>query len=599
VPGMNSGLSPSDPVLVAAFRSALLHQGVIALFMIVLLWLIWATARTWRSASSAGKGLRAGAGAMAGTAEARGRSLLRIGFGVLWIFDGILQAQPKMAGGLATQVVEPIAASSPAWVQHLVNWGGTAWSYHPIQAGAASVWIQLGIGAWLVVAARGSWSRLAGVASMAWGLIVWVFGESFGGIFAPGLSWLTGAPGGVLFYVAAGALIALPDEAWRSPRFGWLLSAGLGLFFIGMAVLQAWPGRGYWQGTADGKPGTLAGMVQTMAGTPQTHNNFWQLFVRPAGASRWSLVTPQGVADNGGLVAAGGTGSLTVGFRPSQDLSFSPLAMSTDAGRNWTPGLLDAALASTPGAIAVGPSGRILALLQDGTIQAAATASAATAGQWTQLATLKALAASAPGRRCGLVGVNAVSFGPDRSPMAAGGCVRPGVAGVFTDTDGTWRSAGLTLPGSRRVQALGLAATAGGNTALLAAGNSLFAAWWNGTRWTVSAPVTPGPVTSGTVTSGTVRALGFGPDGGAWLLLADGRAEAIAGAGASWRALPPVPPGTQVLVPAGSATLAPGPGGSYDALAVAGSKLTVWRLTQGAWAKVQLISVPIECGSSS
>ena len=202
-------------------------------------------------------------------AEARARWLLRTGFGVLWIFDGLLQAQPKMAGGLATQVIEPVATSSPGWVQHLVNWGGTVWSYHPVQAGAASVWIQVGIGVWLIAAARGPWSRLAGAASVAWGLIVWVFGESFGGIFAPGLSWLTGAPGGVLFYVAAGALIALPEDAWRSPRAGRLLLAGLGVFFAGMAVLQAWPGRGFWQGSAGGKPGTLSGMVKEMAGTPQ------------------------------------------------------------------------------------------------------------------------------------------------------------------------------------------------------------------------------------------------------------------------------------------------------------------------------------------
>jgi cytochrome oxidase Cu insertion factor (SCO1/SenC/PrrC family) len=106
---------------------------------------------------------------------------------------------------------------------------------------------------------------------MAWGLIVWVFGEAFGGIFAPGLSWLTGAPGGVLFYVAAGALIALPEDAWRSPRSGRLLLAGLGVFFAGMAVLQAWPGRGFWQGTVGGKPGTLAGMVKEMSATPQPH----------------------------------------------------------------------------------------------------------------------------------------------------------------------------------------------------------------------------------------------------------------------------------------------------------------------------------------
>ena len=161
MPGMNSGLNPADPTLVAAFRSALFHQGAIALIAIVFLWLIWATARTWRVAPPAGKGKAASAAGQ--TAEARGRRLLRIGFGLLWIFDGILQAQPKMAGGLASQVIEPTATASPEWVQHLVNWGGTAWSYHPIQAGAASVWIQIGIGAWLIVAPRGLWSRLAGV----------------------------------------------------------------------------------------------------------------------------------------------------------------------------------------------------------------------------------------------------------------------------------------------------------------------------------------------------------------------------------------------------------------------------------------------------
>jgi cytochrome oxidase Cu insertion factor (SCO1/SenC/PrrC family) len=273
VPGMNSGLSPSDPTLVAAFRSALLHQGAIALLMLAFLWLLWATARTWRLTASGGKGGRArrGGTTAGGATEPRGRWLLRTGFGVLWIFDGILQAQPKMAGGLATQVIEPVAASSPGWVQHLLNWGGTVWAYHPVQAGAASVWIQLGIGAWLIVAARGPWSRLAGAASVAWGLVVWVFGESFGGIFAPGLSWLTGAPGGVLFYVTAGALIALPEDAWRRSRSGRLLLAGLGAFLAGMALLQAWPGRGFWPGTGHGTAGTLSGMVKEMSATPQPH----------------------------------------------------------------------------------------------------------------------------------------------------------------------------------------------------------------------------------------------------------------------------------------------------------------------------------------
>ena len=110
MPGMNSGLSPSDPTLVAAFRSALLHQGAIALCMVVFLWLIWATARTWRPTAlsqkgggGAGTGVRdwnAGgprvrrANVMSGTPETPARRLLRTGFGLLWIFDGILQAQP-------------------------------------------------------------------------------------------------------------------------------------------------------------------------------------------------------------------------------------------------------------------------------------------------------------------------------------------------------------------------------------------------------------------------------------------------------------------------------------------------------------------------
>jgi cytochrome oxidase Cu insertion factor (SCO1/SenC/PrrC family) len=267
MPGMNSGIDVSDPTVVAAFKAALVHQGLIALLIFALLGLAWVTVRVlFPAAAAAGPVAQAPAPVLA---EPVWRRVLRIGFGLLWVFDGILQAQPKMAVGLPSQVIEPIAASSPRWVQQVVNWAGTNWSYHPMQAGAASVWIQVGIGIWLLVAARGPLSRLAGLASVGWGLVVWVFGESFGGIFAPGLTWMFGAPGAVLIYAVAGALIALPERAWRSPWLGRLMTAGPGTFLVGMAVLQAWPGRGFWQGTAGGQPGTLAGMTGTMAQTPQ------------------------------------------------------------------------------------------------------------------------------------------------------------------------------------------------------------------------------------------------------------------------------------------------------------------------------------------
>jgi hypothetical protein len=330
--------------------------------------------------------------------------------------------------------------------------------------------------------------------------------------------------------------------------------------------------------------------VTVMGGTAAAQDNFWQLFVRPAGTSRWSLVTPEGVADNGGLVAADGAGgaSLLVGFRPSQGLAFSPLATSSDTGRNWTPGLLDAGLADVPNAMAVAPSGRTLALLRDGSIEAAATAGAATAGQWSALTSRSALAATAPGRECGLVAVNAVTFGPDNVPMAAGSCVRRGVVGVFADTGGAWQAAGPVLPagfGGDQVQVLGLAS---GNAALLLAGSGLLAAWSGGGHWTVSDPL--GPVAAAGDEQ-AVRASGFGPGGSVWVLLGAGRAETISGPGSAWRTLP--------APPAGTATLAPGPGpGTFDALAVAGSRLTIWRLAGTAWAKVQVINVPISYGSS-
>jgi cytochrome oxidase Cu insertion factor (SCO1/SenC/PrrC family) len=267
--GLNSGVGVSDPTVIAAFKSALLHQGSIALLIFGVLGLAWIIVRAWLPAAAQAGEQAEPAGRPCVLAEPAWRRVLRVGFGLLWVFDGVLQAQPKLAIGLPSQLIGPSAVSSPHWVQQVVNWAGITWSYHPLQAGAAAVWIQAGIGVWLLAAPRGGWSRLAGLVGVGWGLGGWVFGEAFGGIFAPGLTWLSGAPGAVLIYVVAGALIALPERAWHSPQVGPGILAGLGLFLVAMAVLQAWPGRGFWQGLSHGRPGVLTGMTREMAQTPQ------------------------------------------------------------------------------------------------------------------------------------------------------------------------------------------------------------------------------------------------------------------------------------------------------------------------------------------
>jgi cytochrome oxidase Cu insertion factor (SCO1/SenC/PrrC family) len=325
VPGMTSGVNTNDPVLEAAFRAALLHQGFIVLAIALALLLAYGLLR--RRPAAAGLLASGRAGDQAATAEPSARRFLRMSFGLLWIIDGILQAQPEMAAGLPSQVAAPAAGASPGWVQAVVNAGGTVWSYHPVQAAAAATWIQLGLGVWLLTAPRGWSLRLAALGTVGWGLVVWMFGEAFGAIFAPGLSWLSGAPGAVVLYIVAGSLLALPTRAWASPRLGRLLLSGIGVCWLGMAVLQAWPGRGYWQ---DGMDGTLSSMISNMAGLTQPD---WQarmingvaLFAQ-YNAIGVNLVAVLGLALAGGGLLAG------AGMPAPREL----LRLGHD-GRHWGP----------------------------------------------------------------------------------------------------------------------------------------------------------------------------------------------------------------------------------------------------------------------
>jgi cytochrome oxidase Cu insertion factor (SCO1/SenC/PrrC family) len=272
MPGMGRGLQSGNSTVVSAFHTALLHQLLLILVVGAVLAIGFNAVRTVQYRRLTAQGTTTFPNRPRWDhAEPPARRILRVGFGVLWVIDGFLQLQSSMPLGLPTSVIQPTASSSPAWVQHLVNSGVNIWSLHPVQAAAASVWIQIGLGLWLLVAPRGLWSRFGGLASVGWGLVVWVFGEAFGGIFAPGLTWLFGAPGAVLIYCVAGMLVALPDRRWATPRTGRIILATSGVFFIAMAVLQAWPGRGFWQGRlpATNHVGTLAGMVTQMARTPQ------------------------------------------------------------------------------------------------------------------------------------------------------------------------------------------------------------------------------------------------------------------------------------------------------------------------------------------
>lgn len=231
----------------------------------------------------------------------------------------------------------------------------------------------------------------------------------------------------------------------------------------------------------------------------------------------------------------------------------------------------------------------MLALLANGGIEQAAAPGTA----WTPLAVPGAIAATTAGRGCQVTGLTAVALTATGTPLAAASCARPGVADIFARVSGAWQPAGPALPEpltDRPVRVLRLTGTTAGVTALLQAGTgaaaTLIAAWTrDGTRWTVSEPLLAG--------TAQVTASGTGPVGTAWVLLAGGRAEMVSGPGGPWRELLAIPPGTAALAAGPSDT-------AVEALAVSGSTLTVFTLAPaGAWTKTQVISVPIQNGSSS
>ena len=173
--------------------------------------------------------------------------------GALWVLDGLLQLQPAMPNyAFLEMVIAPNLLGQPGWVVRVMGWGIQAWSNAPITADVVAVFVQLGIGLTLLAGRWRPWGATALWTSLVWGLFVWILGEGMGGILTGQASLVIGDPGSVLFYMASAGLLLLPDAMWlagqvrRGVRWG-----VVGLWLWG-ALVQAWPGAGFWSGPALG-----------------------------------------------------------------------------------------------------------------------------------------------------------------------------------------------------------------------------------------------------------------------------------------------------------------------------------------------------------
>lgn len=141
---------------------------------------------------------------------------VQIALGLLWLLDGLLQFQPYMYSGGLFAESERLAQMQPAAIGHPILWADRLVTPHLAAWNTAFALLQCLIGLGLLYRPT---VRPALLASLAWALVVWWFGEGLGMVFmdmgAPlsGMGTpLSGDPGAALLYCLLGAL------AWPSDR---------------------------------------------------------------------------------------------------------------------------------------------------------------------------------------------------------------------------------------------------------------------------------------------------------------------------------------------------------------------------------------------
>lgn len=175
--------------------------------------------------------------------NSRLRNNIRLLLGSFWIIDGLLQIQPQMPFGFSHFILYNSLQSLPAVVSAQLNPLIVLWNSHGIifDALAGSLQIFIGIALFLV-RSRTMVSRIA-VLSTIWALSIWVLGEGLGGILQPGLSLISGFPGGALIYAFMGMMLMMRRGENMTRKVAYTI---LGSTLLIGSVVQALPFEGFW-----------------------------------------------------------------------------------------------------------------------------------------------------------------------------------------------------------------------------------------------------------------------------------------------------------------------------------------------------------------
>lgn len=256
MPGMSQrSIDLTNPFVVSLFR----HASLVTM----LLWIGGAALAFIVIAAVSGRITRFNLSS-AGLAEPLSRTYLRVGIGLLWLLDGVLQFQASMPLGLANAVVAPMSRSTPSALRTLIGYFVNLWNSHPITLASGVAWLEIGLGLLLLVS-NGLTGRVAGSVSALWAALVWLVGEGAGGLFVHGATILFGWPGAALFYAYAGAWLALDSARFRN-SFSLVTRRSLAVVLALAAVEQALPPAGFWHG---GPTNALTQMTSYMSAIEQ------------------------------------------------------------------------------------------------------------------------------------------------------------------------------------------------------------------------------------------------------------------------------------------------------------------------------------------
>ena len=157
---------------------------------------------------------------------------LQTALACFWLLDGGLQFQSFMYSKGFIQMLTSMAPGQPTWLASSLTWGAHTAGTNLTIFNTLFALVQVSIGLGLLFRPT---VRLALLASIAWAVVVWWFGEAFGMLLMNMASPLTGAPGAVSLY----GLMAF--IAWPNGRPGGLLGVnGTRLAWAILWVLMAW-----------------------------------------------------------------------------------------------------------------------------------------------------------------------------------------------------------------------------------------------------------------------------------------------------------------------------------------------------------------------